>query len=107
MTQFVTLSDKAQTLVNNYVNGSISKSPFDSNIFKKLLVSVYTHTSKADSELLRILNRYIIDLSAYYTSEELDGVGVQTIRAAANPFFVAGNCGITVGYPLFGRVAVY
>ena len=44
MTQFVTLSDKAQTLVNNYVNGSISKSPFDSNIFKKLLVSVYTHT---------------------------------------------------------------
>ena len=72
MTQFVTLSDKAQTLVNNYVNGSISKSPFDSNIFKKLLVSVYTHTSKADSELLRILNRYIIDLSAYYTSEELD-----------------------------------
>ena len=34
MTQFVTLSDKAQTLVNNYVNGSISKSPFDSNIFK-------------------------------------------------------------------------
>ena len=72
MTQFVTLSDKAQTLVNNYVNGSISKSPFDSNIFKKLLVSVYTHTSKVFTELLRILNRYIIDLSAYYTSEELD-----------------------------------
>lgn len=72
MTQFVTLSDKAQALVNNYVNSSISKSPFDSNIFKKLLVSVYARKSKADSELLHVLNRYIIDLSAYYTSEELD-----------------------------------
>ena len=35
------------------------------------------------------------------------GVGVQAIGAAANPFFVAGNRGIVVGYPLFGRVIVY
>lgn len=34
MTQIVSLSSKAQILVNNYVNGSIAKSPFDSNIFK-------------------------------------------------------------------------
>lgn len=71
MTQFVSLSSEAQVLVNNYVNRSIAQSPFDSNIRKKLLISVYAHTNNADTVLLSILEKYIIDLADYYTSQEL------------------------------------
>ena len=37
------------------------------------------------------------------------GLELECKRYALRPirFFVAGNCGIAVGYPLFGRVAVY
>lgn len=72
MTQFVSLSFKAQVLVDKYVKESIAKSPFDSNVLKRLLVSVYGHISNADTELLSILNRYMIDLSVYYSDEEVN-----------------------------------
>ena len=72
MTQFVSLSSKAQALVNDYVNRSRAKSLFDSNILKKLSISVYSRAANADVELLQILNRYIIDLANYYTDEEID-----------------------------------
>lgn len=71
MTQFATLSDKAQALVNNYVNSSIAKSPFDSSILKKLLISVYRHTTSVDEELLSILEKYVVDLTDYYTDEDI------------------------------------
>lgn len=71
MTQFVTLSDKAQALVNNYMNSSIAKNPFDSNILKKLLISVYKYTASADVALLSVLEKYVIDLSDYYTDEDI------------------------------------
>ena len=71
MTQFVTLSDKAQDLVNNYVNNSIAKSPFDSNILKKLLISVYRYTASVDVALLSILEKYVVDITDYYTDEDI------------------------------------
>lgn len=72
MLQFVSLSSKAQTLVNHYVNLSRAKSPFDDNILKKLLISVYSRTANADTELLHILEKYLIDLGDYYTDDEID-----------------------------------
>ena len=72
MTQFVSLSSNAQALVIRYVNSSRAKSPFDSNIFKKLLISVYAHTENADVSLLAILEKYMIDLADYYTSQEIN-----------------------------------
>lgn len=72
MTQFVSLSSNVQALVNRYANRSRAKSPFDSNIFKKLLISVYAHTENADVSLLAILEKYMIDLADYYTSQEID-----------------------------------
>lgn len=72
MTQFISLSSKAQTLVNHYVNCSRIKSPFDSNILKKLLVSVYSHTADADTKLLHILEKYLIDLGDYYTDDDIN-----------------------------------
>lgn len=72
MIQFVSLSSNAQALVNRYANRSRAKSPFDSNIFKKLLISVYAHTENADVSLLAILEKYMIDLADYYTSQEID-----------------------------------
>lgn len=72
MTQFDSLSTEVQTLINKYVNGSIARSPFDSHILKKLLVSVYAETANADSELIQILKSYIIDLSEYYTRDDVD-----------------------------------
>ena len=57
MLQFVSLSSKAQTLVTHYVNLSRAKSPFDDNILKKLLISVYSRTANADTELLHILEK--------------------------------------------------
>ena len=72
MTQFVSLSSKAQTLVYNYVNRSRAKRPFDSNVLKKLSISVYSRSAKADVELLQILYRYIVDLADYFTDEDID-----------------------------------
>lgn len=71
MTQFITLSDKAQALVNSYVNSSSAKSPFDSNILKKLLVSVYSYTVNVDITLLSILEKYVVDLADYYTDDDI------------------------------------
>lgn len=71
MTQFVSLSSKAKSIVNKYVNDSIAKSPFESYILKRLLVSVYGCTANADNGLLQILSRYTIDLSVYFTNEEI------------------------------------
>lgn len=72
MIQFVSLSSNVQALVNRYANRSRAKSPFDSNIFKKLLISVYAHTGNADVSLLAILEKYMIDLADYYTSQEIN-----------------------------------
>lgn len=72
MIQFVSLSSNAQALVNRYVNLSRAKSPFDINIFKKLLISVYAHTENADVSLLSILEKYMIDLADYYTGQEIN-----------------------------------
>lgn len=72
MTQFVSLSSKVQTLVNHYVNLSRAKSPFDDNILKKLLISVYSRTADADTELLHILEKYLIDLGDYYTDDDIN-----------------------------------
>lgn len=72
MIQFVSLSSNVQALVNRYANRSRAKSPFDSNIFKKLLISVYAHTENADVSLLAILEKYMIDLADYYTSQEIN-----------------------------------
>lgn len=72
MTQSVSLSTKAQSLVYNYVNCVRAQSPFDSNILKKLSISVYSRSAEADVELLQILNRYIVDLADYYTDEDID-----------------------------------
>ena len=59
-----------------------------------------THEAIIDKETFEIVQKIRAGKDVYKRQ-------VQTLRAAANPFFVAGNRGIVVGYPLFGRFAFY
>ena len=74
MTQCVSLSSKVLSLVHDYVNRCHVNSPFGSSILKKLLISVYSRTVGADAELIKILSNYIVDLSDFYTEQDIDAL---------------------------------
>lgn len=71
MRQFSRLSAEAQNTVN-YFCDRIRESNFMANGSVMLMASLYAGSPMADSAVLNILNRYIVDLKDYLSQEQIE-----------------------------------
>lgn len=71
MVQVSNLSSRVKDIINNYYNVIIANNHFADNIFKRLLVSLYSVRQDADSKVVSVLEKYRFELSEYFTDCEI------------------------------------
>lgn len=71
MVQVSNLSSRVKDIINNNYNVIIANNHFADNIYKRLLVSLYSVRQNADSKVVSVLEKYRFELSEYFTDCEI------------------------------------